>query len=112
MTPNQNRPFNRKLLRYALLRSRPTCEWPGCTAPATNMHELIPRNQTELNAAARDLSFAPEIVSMLCSQHHTETHDAGQEARKALLTVNVSRYGAEAVQNVFSLSKAVLHPND
>lgn len=102
-------PFNRAALRYRLMVERPICEWPGCEDMATDMHELIPRNRTELNSEARDLSFSPEIVSMLCQKHHAEqAHANAQTARNTLLAVNVARYGREAVAGALEAVRAVL----
>ena len=89
--------MNRTIVRAQLFMWRRQCEWPGCAKRATDMHEVIPRNATEGNETARDLSFQPEIVSMLCHEHHMEAHNGGKTARSTLLRVNTATYGKNRV---------------
>jgi len=70
------------------------CEW--CRKErSTDMHEIVNRNRVSGNQLARDLTFRPEICSLLCRTCHSKAHNT--TARYFLLDINILRYGKEKV---------------
>ena len=66
-----------------------------------HMHELIARRYTMKNELARNLSFQPEVCSILCSECHQKA-DTDGKVRDHLFIRNFGEYGYEVVLQTFT----------
>lgn len=73
----------------------------------TEMHELIYRALTIHNPEARELSFQPELCSLLCRACHSKAHKP--HIRSELFLVNYRIYGQAAVKKAFNRILGVTH---
>ncbi len=92
--------FNRPILKARKFAETPHCQYPFCDKPATDMHEIITRAETEGNEEARQLSFVPELTVALCREHHNEAHSLSF-MRQELLRINFEIYGYERVAEAY-----------
>lgn len=53
-------------LRHMVLNEHPTCQYPGCTLAATDVHHIIDR------ADRPDLAFDAGNLEALCHGHHSQ----------------------------------------
>lgn len=92
---------NRRALRMELIVAcRGRCYQCGKLAGRhLEMHEIITRNMTLKNDAAREASFARELVSMLCHDCHERANTPNM--RTVLLALNIKRFGYEQVDRAF-----------
>ena len=73
------------VLRARQLREHPTCQWPGCTAPATQVDHV--------RAVADGGAFAdPRNLQSICKAHH-HMKTALDAKRRALRNVTAKRKG-------------------
>lgn len=68
--------------------------------PGVEMHEIISRGRTIKQQDQRDLSYQPELCSILCREcHHSVAHTIN--GRNILVSRNVEIYGKDLVLSAF-----------
>lgn len=104
---------DRTLIKLQMIHDRggmsfsdiPVCD--HCqTNKAVQMHELIKRSQTSFNKEARELSFQPELCSLLCISCHEKADT--KQVDKALWEFNIRLYGIMRVLDAFNKLQAVM----
>ncbi len=80
-------------------RNQPLCWVPGCNHIGAHMHEMVNRNVTVGNDAARLLSFQEGVCVLICPEHHEQAPT--RQLEETLWRVLYEKYGQNFVRTAY-----------